>query len=853
MGCGTPQATRLLAGGDAGAGRAPSASAAAVAPGGGRARCPSALAAFLFGSTLLSTAMPAAAATLLPQEVAWGGLALAVATVLAAGLAILRRRSGGDRRAAERDLALADARLAAERAEALIEADDQRLLVLDDPAPPRLAGRLPAELGAPVAAERFLAFEEWLTADAAAALRARLAALTARGEGFRLALATAAGGRLDAAGGTAGGRAVVRFRDISGDRKRLVELEASVDRLRRETGALKSLIETLPHPVWLRDAGQRLIWVNTAYANAVEADDPAAAVAGNVDLVDSDGRRTLDQRHARSSIARERLAVVAAGERRMLDVVEVASDHGTGGIGVDVTELEKIHGALKRTIESHSRTLDQLATAVAIFGPDRRLAFYNAAYQTLWGLDAGLLEGRPEDGALLDALRAARRLPEQADFRAWKQELLTAYQSLETREHWWHLPDGQTLRVLVNPHPQGGVTYVYENVTERLDLESRYNALSRVQGETLDHLTEGVAVFGSDGRLRLWNPAFEAVWRIDDAVLTSRPHVADLVVVLAPQDAEVPAWRKIAGAVTGLVDGRTRVAGRLERPDRTVIDYATVPLPDGATLVTFVNVTDSVKVERALVDRNEALVEADRLKDAFIQHVSYELRSPLTTIIGFAEFLSQPVIGTLNDRQREYTGYILSSSKALLAIINDILDLATIDAGVMDLELAEIDVAGTIAAAAEGLQDRLREARLTLETRVPDDVGSFVADEKRVRQVLFNLISNAIAYSEAGGRVEVSCARDGEAIRIAVSDRGPGIPSALIDQVFDRFIADPAAGGERRGAGLGLSIVKSFVELHGGTVAIDSKEGVGTTVVCRFPRRPAERPGRAPARRRAGQ
>jgi len=122
-----------------------------------------------------------------------------------------------------------------------------------------------------------------------------------------------------------------------------------------------------------------------------------------------------------------------------------------------------------------------------------------------------------------------------------------------------------------------------------------------------------------------------------------------------------------------------------------------------------------------------------------------------------------------------------------------------------------------------------------------------------VRQVLFNLISNAIAYSEAGGRIEVACANDGDAVRISVSDHGPGIPSALIDQVFDRFIADPAAGGERRGAGLGLSIVKSFVELHGGTVAIDSKEGVGTTVVCRFPRRPVERTGRPAARRRAGQ
>jgi len=820
----------------------------------GRSAAAGALAPALAAIPLALATGPATAAPGLAAEVAWASVAAgAIAFAVVSAAALMRTRGAAARRENATRSALRDAQLRADRAESLLAADDQRLVVHGDGARPIVCGRLPASTGAPMASAEFLDFPAWLAAPAAAALAAATATLVATGEGFRLGLASIAGGRLEALGRVVGGRAVVRFRDLSGDRERVAELEDGLVRVEREAGALRALIETLPHPVWLRDADGRLVWVNTAYANAVEADDPAAAVGGDVDLIGSDGRRTLEQRHERASIARERLAVVAAGERRVLDVVEVASSHGTGGIGVDVTELEKIHGALKRTIESHARTLDQLATAVAIFGPDRRLAFYNAAYQALWGLDAALLEGRPEDGALLDALRAARRLPEQADFRTWKKELLAAYQSVEAREHWWHLPDGQTLRVLANPHPQGGVTWVYENVTERLDLESRYNALIRVQGETLDHLAEGVAVFGSDGRLRLWNPAFATLWRAGDEALAGRPHVADLVAALsrtgpAPRGvAEAGAWRDIAGAVTGLVDGRTRVAGRLERGDGTVLDYATVPLPDGATLATFVNVTDSVKVERALVDRNEALVEADRLKDAFIQHVSYELRSPLTTIIGFAELVSDPLIGALNAKQSEYTDYILSSSKALLAIINDILDLATIDAGVMDLELAEIDVAATIAAAAEGLQDRLREARLTLDIRVPEDVGTFVGDAKRVRQVLFNLVSNAVGYSAPGGRIEVACARDGEAIRISVSDRGPGIPATLVDQVFDRFVADPAASGERRGAGLGLSIVKSFVELHGGSVTIDSKEGVGTTVVCRFPHRPAEPPRAAVA------
>jgi signal transduction histidine kinase len=783
---------------------------------------------------------PTLAAAFGPVEATLGSAlvgALAFAAVVTVALARTRARVSERVRRAED--AARDAVRRADRAETLLATEEERLLVLRAGEPPRTAGRLAPETGVPADAAALAALDGWLTPDSAAALAAHLDRLSATGERFRLALTTSAGAPLEASGRATGTSRLVRLRELGEEHRRLAAAEAAQARAERESAALKALVARLPHPFWLRDADGRIVWHNDAYARAVEVPEGALAAGGEApELLDTADRAALAAALADRTVVARRVAVVAAGERRILDVVAAASEEGSGGVGVDVTELELADAALKRTLDYHTRTLDQLATAVAIFGPDRRLTFYNAAYQSLWGLDTALLESRPEDGALLDALRSARMLPEQADFRAWKHEVLSSYQSVEAQEHWWHLPDGQTLRVLASPHPQGGVTYVYENVTERLDLESRYNALIRVQGETLDHLAEGVAVFGSDGRLRLSNPAFATVWDVDIAMLAERPHIGVFARrTAAPGAAARRAWEEIAAAVTGLAENRPRAVGRCERDGDVVLDYATVPLPDGATLATFVDVTDSVKVERALIERNEALVTADRIKDAFIQHVSYELRSPLTTVIGFAQLLADARTGPLTDKQREYTDYVLSSAGALLAIINDILDLATIDAGAMELELAEVDVAATIAAAVEGVQDRLREARLELATKVPDDVGTFVGDEKRVRQVLFNLLSNAIAHSDPGGRVEIACAREAEGVRIAVSDRGRGIPTELIDQVFDRFVARPT-GASRHGAGLGLSIVKSFVALHGGTVAIDSKEGAGTTVICRFPSRP---------------
>jgi signal transduction histidine kinase len=259
-----------------------------------------------------------------------------------------------------------------------------------------------------------------------------------------------------------------------------------------------------------------------------------------------------------------------------------------------------------------------------------------------------------------------------------------------------------------------------------------------------------------------------------------------------------------------------------------------VPLPDGATLVTFHDVTDSVNVERALRERNEALEDADRIKIDFVHHVSYELRSPLTNIIGFVHLLADPATGPLAQKQREYLDYITVSTNTLLALINNILDLATIDAGRMQLNLGPVDIRATMAAAAEGVQDRLVSAGLTLDIRAPGDIGGFIADERRVRQILFNLLANAVSFSPPGGTVTFVAERRPDALVFSVTDHGPGIPPDVLERVFDWFETH-SLGSHHRGTGIGLSLVRSFVELHGGTVDIASVVGQGTTVSCTFP------------------
>lgn len=753
-----------------------------------------------------------------------------------------RQRWQDRERAREADLARL--RGADDRAEFLLGSERQVVIVWNG-AEPTVEGD-PSIVAEGANYRRVLAFGSWLAPADAGRFEAALAVLRERGEAFRMTLQTSTGSFVEGEGRTIVGRAVLRLRDVSSDRSAFLHAEAEALRARDELGRLRALLDAIDEPAWLRNASGSLEWANRAYCAAVEAGSVEIATGRSLELLDRREREAAWRRCAEGETFRARVAAIVAGSRRVLDITEapLSADRfgagasggraGTGGLARDVSELEAMRADLTSQAQAHVRMLDQLPTAVAMFDAAQRLVFHNTAYRQLWNLDAAFLDGRPSDGEILDRLRADRRLPEQADFWSWKASVLETYRAVESSETWWHLPNRRTLRVVANPSAQGGLTYLFDDVSDSMDLQSRVNALIQVQRETLDTLAEGVALFGQDGRLKLFNRAFADLWRLDRALLDGSPHIHAIVehgTAMAP--AEGP-WSDLTAAVSGLSDRRERSAVRLERVDGSVLDCAAEPLPDGATLLTFVDVTASVNVERALTERNDALEHAGRLRNEFVHHVSYELRSPLTNIIGFAELLGAETVGPLNERQREYAGHITRSSGSLLAIINDILDLASIDTETIELAHERVDILRTIEAAALGIEDRLDETKLRLEIDVPAEIGSFTGDAKRVRQILYNLMSNAAGFSSPGQTIRVSARKERDEVVIAVSDEGKGIPQDMRNRVFDRFESH-TAGSTHRGVGLGLSIVRSFVELHGGRVELVSERGSGTTVTCRFP------------------
>lgn len=739
----------------------------------------------------------------------------AVALAIAAGLWALaeQNRTGKLRRALRQSNART--RAAVGERDALLSAGREALIVWGrDGAGPMAYG----------SSERML--DAVLNGPDATLVSSALDGLSDRGYGFTLIAHDKDTRAFSVRGRAVGGMAAVWIEE---------EAVAAVT----QTIDFRAILDALPIPVWLRDKALSLTWGNSAFAAATGAKDSETAVASQSALDRTE--RDLAATAKNQGIAYEaRRYAVVGGQRRSLAFTETPVDgQGIVGSAIDVTDVSAAEAKLQQHVDAHADTLDKLATAVAIFGKDQKLTFYNRAFARLWDLPETWLDTHPTDGDILDRLREGRKLAEQRDYQAWKRERLAMYDNPREypSEDLWHVPGGKTLRVVTQPHPFGGLTFLYEDVTEKIALESAFNTQIKVQSATLDTLQEGVAVFGPDGKMKLHNAAFLDIWDLTPRDVLGEPHIRTIAAAFADKFGDEAVWERLIQAVVSGAPQR-REMGEIERNDRTVLSLALSPLPDGATLVTFADVTDRFRIESALRERNDALEAADNLKSDFIKHVSYELRTPLNTILGFAEHLASGIPGELNRSQSGYVQDIVSGSNTLKDLINNILDLSLIESGALRLELERIDLFKLLSGVAATGREWAAKVNLELVVDCAEDAGTFLGDERRIQQVVFNLLSNAFKYTPSGGIITLSGAIAGEDVQISVADTGPGLAPEVKASVFERF-SSKHRSGQRAGAGLGLALVNRFVELHDGWVEIESgSDGEsGTLVRCHFPRR----------------
>ncbi|MDP9423186.1 MAG: PAS-domain containing protein [Pseudomonadota bacterium] len=628
--------------------------------------------------------------------------------------------------------------------------------------------------------------------------------------------------------------------DADADRQRLAR------RLSQTEGALDALthlIENAPFPMWYRGPDLSLGLVNAAFVAAVEGRDAAEVIEKGAELIDAVGSESARAGAERAlelgkPYSRAQPATIGQ-ERRMLRIVDVPLPTGAvAGFAIDIQDLEDARIELAHHQLSQRELADRMTAGAVQFDGERQLAFFNRPFAIMAQLEPEWLAEQPEFDRVLERMRENGRLPEVRDFPAWKAERRAWFTSPEEAiEEDWMLSNGDHLRILGQPLPDGGLRLIFEDRTEQVRLASARDTLLRVRAATFDNLFEVISVFASDGRLYLWNRRFSELWDLDEAWLAEHPRVDELVPAMAKRLVNPTAAAQVRELVRSTTSGRQSGTGRVSLTDGRHFEFAAVPLPDGNALFTMVDVTDSTRIEAALRERATALEEADRVKTDFVANMSYELRTPLTSIGGFAEMLQGGYAGKLPAAATDYVGAILESVERLSKLINDVLDLTQGDTQGIVLERERVDVAGMCRAAAEALKSRATDKDQKLELALEPSAGSVIGDARRLRESVEHILRNAVAYTDEGGHIWLKASGDEDSATIIIVDDGPGIAPEQQEQVFVRFHRSGAARGEAA-LGLGLPLTRQFVEAHGGTVELESALGKGTSITLTIPRAP---------------
>ncbi|MCR5224779.1 MAG: PAS-domain containing protein [Alphaproteobacteria bacterium] len=617
-------------------------------------------------------------------------------------------------------------------------------------------------------------------------------------------------------------------------------MEAKLKATREKTEMLYEVLNTLPIPVWRRNDKSDITYCNKTYADFLDI-DVEKVLLDNVPLV---AGSLFGQGHSLAENARKcnrpqsiSQFVVINGTRRKLNINEnPVSNENTVGFAIDVTAEENLSSNLDRVVTANCEVLETLSTAIAIFGENTRLTFFNSAYQKLMKLETNWLHANPSFSEILDECRDNRQLPEYADFQVFKKEQLALFTSVTSPiQQLMHLPNGKTLRLVIAPYPLGGLLFMYEDVTDSLALQRKNSTLLAVQKETIDHLYEGVMVFGSDNRLKIVNNAMLKMWKLEAQDLSNMKgmHLSEMLDAIKEELDYGADWEAFKeNAISNLTDRITKT-GKLLKKDNSVILFSYVPLPDGAHMHSFIDITDTCVVERAVMEKNQALKTAQKLRFEFVSGISTELKEPLNILIGFAELLMHQYFGALNDKQLEYCRCILGASNQLHQLINNLLEMVSIDIDSVKLELSQFSIQDVVNEVISSVDKRAAGKSVEIVSHFAEDVPEFNGDKTRIKQALFNIMINALQFTPPGGKVDIRVAVDDKNIKIIVKDEGIGLGKNGKKKVFSRSNTVNFLNPDSNN--ISMPLVRSLIELHGGSLNISSDVNDGTSVICSLP------------------
>jgi PAS domain S-box-containing protein len=502
----------------------------------------------------------------------------------------------------------------------------------------------------------------------------------------------------------------------------------------------------------------------------------------------------------------------------------------------ELAERKKAQEALVRSEKWFSTTLSSIGDAVITTDMNGGVTFMNSVAQMLTGWSLEEARGKSMD-LVFDIVNAETRRPIENPvkkvFREGKIVGLADHTVLISKNGREFDIEDSAAPILTDSREGFGVVLVFRDITEKKLADEETKRQKELLQLILESIADGVVVADSNGKFLLFNAAAEQVLGIGATDTTPDEwseqyncYLPDAVTVYPPN--ELPLVRAMRGESFDAVELFIRNA---KVPDDRLLSFTGRPLraEDGAFrggVVVFHDITLQKQAQEALVRAKEEAERASKFKDQFLSTMSHELRTPLNAVLGFSDLLADERYGTLNDRQQRYVSHIHTGGKHLLKLISDILDLSKIEAGRMELTREHVTVAPAFAEVINALSPLAEKKSQVLLQRVETHLQVH-ADAMRFKQVLTNLVGNAIKFTPEGGRIELVARQVDDQVRIEVRDNGPGIPPEEQQQIFEAFFRLAQTGNATEGTGLGLAITARLVELHGSKLGIESQPGEG--------------------------
>jgi nitrogen-specific signal transduction histidine kinase len=387
---------------------------------------------------------------------------------------------------------------------------------------------------------------------------------------------------------------------------------------------------------------------------------------------------------------------------------------------------------------------------------------------------------------------------------------------------------------VIAPYPLGGLLFVYEDVTDSLALQRKNNTLLAVQKETINNLYEGIVVYGSDNRLKIVNNAIYKIWKFGSD--ESKPdikgmHISEVLDCIKDELDYGENWDEFRGnAISNLTD-RIVKTGKLIKKDGSIILCSYIPLPDGAHMHSFIDITDTCVVEKAVMEKNQALKAAQELRFEFVSGISVELKEPLNILIGFTELLFHQYFGALNEKQLEYCQCILRASNQLHQLINDLLEMFSIDIDSPDLDISLFSIKEAVDEVISNLEKRINERNIDINKIYPEEDVKFNGDKIRIKQSIYHIMVNTIQVTPQNGKIDVIIAIAEDNLKILIKDEG--VKSG--DEKIYFLSSKKSFSANNESGNIAMPFVRSLIESHGGTLRVNFDAEDGTRVICTLP------------------